>query len=72
VLALLPFLNLIYFGDYCFGVENLLIIIGLTIVFAIAFLVITFYDLHNLSISKLRFNFAPLLIVFIFSISLLG
>jgi len=68
VLALLPFLNLIYFGDYCFGVENLLIII----VFAIAFLVITFYDLHNLSISKLRFNFAPLLIVFIFSISLLG
>jgi len=68
--ALLPFLNLIYFGDYCFGVANLLIITGLTIAFAIAFLVITFYDLYNLSIKKLRFNFAPLLIVFIFSISL--
>ncbi|PQJ77332.1 hypothetical protein [Polaribacter glomeratus] len=70
VFALLPFLNIIYLGDYCFGVANLLIITGLTIVFVIAFLVITFYDLYNLSIKKLRFNFVPLLIVFIFSVSL--
>ena len=68
--ALLPFLNLIYLGDYCFGVANLLIVTGLTIVFAIAFLVITFYDLYNLSIKRLSFNFMPLLIVFIFSITL--
>ena len=70
VYALLPFLNLIYLVDYCFGVVNLSIVKWLTTVFAIAFLVITFYDLYNLSIKRLSFNFIPLLIVFIFSITL--
>jgi hypothetical protein len=68
--AILPFLSLIHFDDYCFGVADLLIIAGLTIVFFIAFIVMTFYDLYNLSIKKLRFNFIPLLIVAVFSISL--
>lgn len=68
--AILPFLNLIHFNDYCFGVADLLIIAGLTIAFFISFLVISFYDLYNLSVRKLRFNFLPLLILFIFSVSL--
>lgn len=68
--AILPFYNLIYFDDYCFGVADLLIITGLTIVFFISFLVIVFYDLYNLSIRKIQFNFLPLLIVLLFSISL--
>ncbi|SDS34769.1 hypothetical protein SAMN05216503_2769 [Polaribacter sp. KT25b] len=68
--AILPFLNFIHFDDYCFGIADLLIIGGLTIMFFISFLVITFYDLYNLSIRKLRFNFLPLLIVLIFSVSL--
>jgi hypothetical protein len=68
--AILPFLNFIHFNDYCFGVADLLIITGLTIVFFISFLVISFYDLYNLSIRKLRFNFLPLLILCIFSVFL--
>ncbi len=68
--AFLPFLNFIHFDDYCFGVAELLIIGGLTIVFFIAFLVISFHDLYNLSIDKLRFNFVPLTIVFFFSLLL--
>jgi hypothetical protein len=72
VYAFLPFLNLIYLVDYCFGVANLSIVTILTTVFAIAFLVITFYDLYNLSIKRLSFNFMPLLIILIFSISLLA
>lgn len=68
--AILPFLSFIQIGDYCFGVADLLIIGGLTIVFFISFLVISFYDLYNLSIRKLRFNFLPLTILAIFSILL--
>ncbi len=68
--AILPFLSLIHIDDYCFGVADLLIIAGLTIVLFIAFIVMTFYDLYNLSIKKLQFNFIPLLIVAVFSISL--
>ena len=68
--AMLPFLNFIHFSDYCFGVADLLIVTGLTIAFFITFLVIIFYDLYNLSIRKVQFNFLPLLVVFIFSIAL--
>ncbi|MDP5105466.1 MAG: hypothetical protein NWQ31_04770, partial [Polaribacter sp.] len=53
-----------------FGVADLLIVTGLTIVFFISFMVIVFYDLYNLSIRKIQFNFLPILIVVIFSISL--
>lgn len=68
--AILPFLNFIHPDDYCFGVAELLIIAGLTIVLFIAFLVIFFQDLYSLSVDQLRFNFVPLVIIFIFSISL--
>lgn len=68
--ASLPFYNLFYINDYCFGVADLLVITGFTIVFVIAFLVVTFYDLYNISIKKLRFNFVPLLIAVVFSVSL--
>lgn len=68
--AILPFLDFIHGDDYCFGVADLLIITGLTIVFFIGFLVITFYDLYNLSIKQLRFNFMPLIIAAVFSVFL--
>jgi len=70
VFAILPFLNFIHFDDYCFGIAELLKIAGLTILLFIAFLVISFQDLYSLSIDQLRFNFVPLIIIFIFSISL--
>ena len=70
VFAILPFLNFIHLDDYCFGVAELLKIAGLTILLFIAFLVISFQDLYSLSIDKVRFNFVPLVIIFIFSISL--
>lgn len=68
--AILPFYNLSYFNDYCFGVADLLIVTGLTIVFFISFLVIVFYDLYNLSIRKTQFNFLPILVLVVFAISL--
>ena len=70
VFAILPFLNFIHLDDYCFGVAELLKIAGLTIILVIAFLVISFQGLYSLSIDQLRFNFVPLIIIFIFSISL--
>ncbi|WP_439131806.1 hypothetical protein [Polaribacter sp.] len=70
VLAFLPFYRLIHSENYCFGDVDLLIIGGLTIVYIIAFISISFYNLYNITLTKEFFNFTPLIITFLFSMGL--
>lgn len=70
VIALLPLFKLIHFNDYCFGVADLLIIAAIAIIFFIAFLVILFYNLYKISLKIELFDFKPLIIFFVFAISL--
>lgn len=73
LIALLPLTFLIHFGDYCFGVKELLIIIGLAIFFVITFLVILFHNLYSIALKKELFNYRPFLIgvVYLVVLSLL-
>jgi hypothetical protein len=70
-LAILPFYKLFHADDYCFGDEDLVIIAGLTVLFVIAFIVVVFNNLYGISLRKELFNFRPLIIAGVFTISLL-
>ncbi|WP_397445200.1 hypothetical protein [Polaribacter sp. R77954] len=70
ILAFFPFYRLIHPDNYCFGDVDLLIIGGLTILYIVAFLSISFYNLYNITLKKELFNFIPLVITFFFSMSL--
>ena len=70
LLALLPFYRLIHTENYCFGDNDLLIIAGFTILYIIAFLSVSFYNLYKITLKKELFNFRPLLITFVFSMVL--
>lgn len=70
VIALTPLFKLIHLNDYCFGVADLLIISAIAVVFFIAFLVILFYNLYKISLKIELFDFKPLIIFFIFGVSL--
>lgn len=69
-LALLPFYKLIHFSDYCFGDVDLLAIVALSVVFAITFITIVFYNLYKISLKKELFNFRPLIIAGVFSLTM--
>ena len=60
LIALLPLTFLIHFGDYCFGVKELLIITGLAIFFLITFLAILFHNLYSIVLKKELFNYRPI------------
>lgn len=62
VFAILPLIKFVHLGDYCFGIADLLIIGGLSILFFIAFLVTLFYNLYKISLKRELFNFSPLII----------
>lgn len=70
LLALLPFYRLIHTENYCFGDFDLVIIAGLTILYIIAFLSVSFYNLYKITLRKELFNFRPLLITLVFSTTL--
>ena len=70
LLALFPFYRLIHPKNYCFGDVDLVIIAGLTILYIITFLSISFYNLYKITLKKELFNFRPLIITFVFSMSL--
>lgn len=69
-LALLPFYRLIHTENYCFGDIDLVIISGLTILYIVAFLSILFYNLYKITLRKELFNFRPLLITLVFSLTI--
>ncbi len=69
-IALLPLTFLIHFGDYCFGVKELLIITGFIICFIVVFLVILFNNFYNIVLKKELFNYRPVLIAVIYCIVL--
>ncbi|MHB0754793.1 hypothetical protein [Polaribacter sp. M15] len=70
VLAFFPFYRLIHSENYCFGDVDLLIVGGLTILYIVAFISVSFYNLYNITLKKELFNFIPLIITFFFSMSL--
>ncbi|MGK0414061.1 MAG: hypothetical protein ACJA1B_002280, partial [Polaribacter sp.] len=70
-LAIVPFYRLFHFDDYCFGDKDLLLIAGLTIIFVIAFIVVVFNNLYGISLRKELFNFRPIIIAGVFTLSLL-
>jgi len=65
-----PFYRFIHTENYCFGDIDLVIVAGLTILYVVAFLSIFFYNLYKITIKKELFNFTPLIITFIFSMTL--
>jgi hypothetical protein len=70
VLGLFPFYRFVHTENYCFGDIDLVIVAGLTLFYIIAFLSISFFNLYKITIKKELFNFTPLIITFVFSMTL--
>lgn len=66
ILAIIPFYNFVHFNDYCFGDKDLVVVGAFSVLFFIAFIVIVFYNLYNISLKKELFNYRPIIIFSLF------
>ena len=73
VLAILALYNVYHFDDFCYGVLNTFLFLVFSILLAIIFLIITFYNLYKISLKKEFFDFVPgILCLFFFSLVFLS
>ena len=67
VLAFLALYNVYPFNDFCYNVLNTFLFLVFSILFALVFLIITFYNLYKISLKEEFFDFVPGVLCLFFS-----
>lgn len=73
LLAFLALYNVYHFNDFCYDVLNTFLFLVFSVLFALVFLIITFYNLYKISLKEEFFDFVPgILCLFFFSLVFLS